>query len=344
MTHYIKIKDRKVGLDFPPLVIAEIGINHEGDISKAIKMIYDAYDAGAECIKIQSHVINDEMIKNDVIPANANVSIWDIMRRCKLTKEEEIKIKEVTEKCGMIFLSTPFSREAANRLNDMNVPAFKIGSGECNNYPLIEHISNFGKPIILSTGMNNIKSIKKAVDIFRDKKVPFALLHCTSIYPTPYEQVRLGAIVELKKHFPDAILGLSDHSKTIYPCLGAVSLDACILERHFTSDKSWEGPDIEISMTPNELKELVNASKIIFLSKGGKKEILKEERSTIDFAYASVVSIKDIKKNDILCENNIWVKRPGTGEILAGDYKSILGKVAKRFIAKDKQLCWSDFE
>ncbi len=175
---------------------------------------------GCECVKIQTHVIEDEMIPNDVVPGNAEEGIWDIMSRCALTQGEELRIKDRVEELGMIFLSTPFSRAAADRLESMGVPAYKIGSGECNNYPLIKHIASFGKPIILSTGMNNIESIAPAVDILRDAGVPYAMLHCTSLYPTPYEKVRLGALRDLGENFSDAVLGLSDHSLGNYTCYG----------------------------------------------------------------------------------------------------------------------------
>ena len=184
----ISIAGRLIGENCQPLVIAEIGINHEGDIEKAFRMIDDAAEACCECVKFQSHVIEDEMIPNDVIPANATVSIWEIMKRCALSEEDESRVKGYTESKGMIFLSTPFSRAAAIRLERLGVAAYKIGSGECNNYPLIEHIARYGKPVILSTGMNNLESISIAVGILRSHQVPFALMHCTSIYPTPYEK------------------------------------------------------------------------------------------------------------------------------------------------------------
>jgi len=252
MNPFIQIQDRKIGVDFEPLVIAEIGINHEGNIEKAMQMVDDAFDAGCECVKFQSHVISDEMIPNDVIPGNANESIWDIMSRCALSEEEEIQLKNYVENKGMIFLSTPFSRAAADRLHNMNVSAYKIGSGECNNYPLIIHIASFKKPVILSTGMNDLDSIKIAVNILRSNKISFAVLHCTSMYPTPYEKVRLGALNELSTSFPDAIIGLSDHSLKNYTCFASIPLGARILEKHFTSDKSWPGPDVPISIDPNE--------------------------------------------------------------------------------------------
>ena len=346
MNPYVFIGKRKIGLDHPPFVIAEVGINHEGNFKKAKKMIHDAHKSGAECVKFQCHVIEDEMtpVAKKVIPGHTKESIWDIMSRCALSEEQDMELKKYTESLGMIYLSTPFSRAAADRLERMNVPAYKIGSGECNNYPLIEHIAKFGKPIIMSTGMNDIKSISKGVTIFRKYKIPYALLHCTSLYPTPYNKVRLGAIKQLKKKFPDAVIGLSDHTVDNYACLGAVSLGATILERHFTSSKKWAGPDIAVSMEPLDLKQLINGSRAIFAASGGKKEILPEEKPTIDFAYACVVAIKNIKKGEKFSKENIWVKRPGTGEIKAAEYKKTLGKLAMTNIKEGQQLKYADIK
>ena len=334
----IEIKGRKIGQEHRPLVIAEIGINHEGELSKALKMVDDAADSGCECVKIQTHVVDDEMIPNRVVPGNANESIWEIMNRCSLTADEEKQVKKYVESKGMIFLSTPFSRAAAVRLNELGVEAFKIGSGECNNYPLVQHIASYNKPVILSTGMNTIDSIQVSVDILRKHNIPFALLHCTSVYPTPPEKIRLGVLSQFKGLYPDAVLGLSDHSLTNYPCLGAVALGASILERHFTSDKSWPGPDIEISMSPYELKELISGSEIIWTASGGSKEVLFEETPTIEFAYASIVSIAPIAAGEAFSEDNIWVKRPGTGELRADKFFSLLGKTALVDIPQDVQI------
>ncbi len=334
----LNVAGRRIGPDHPPLVIAEIGINHEGDIAKALRMVDDAAAAGCECVKFQSHVIDDEMIPNDVIPGNASESIWDIMERCALSEDEERTVKRYVESKGLIFLSTPFSRAAAERLESMDVPAYKIGSGECNNYPLVEHIAKYGKPVIMSTGMNDIASIAPAVEIFRRHGVPYALLHVTSMYPTPYDKVRLGAIAELRSAFPDAVLGLSDHTLTNWTCIASVALGASILERHFTSDRNWPGPDIEVSMDPRDLAELVQASRAVHLASGGSTSILPEEQPTIDFAYASVVAIRDIEPGERFDYSNVWVKRPGTGELLAVDFPMVLGKRATSRIARNTQL------
>lgn len=343
---FISIGKRKIGPDFSPFVIAEVGINHEGSFKKAIRMVDDAKAARAECVKFQSHVVEDEMTSDakKVIPAHTKESIYEIIERCALTEKEEIELKKYVEKLGMIYMCTPFSRAAADRLEKMGVIAYKIGSGECNNYPLIDHIASFGKPILLSTGMNDIASIKIAVKTIKKHKTPFALFHCTSLYPTPYEQVRLGGIGQLMKAFPGVPIGLSDHSIGNYTSFGAVALGASLIEKHFTSSKKWPGPDIAISIDPIELKDLIVGVDAIHKALGGKKEILKEEKPTIDFAYACVVSISDIKKGEKFTKDNIWVKRPGTGEIKAVDYKKVLGKKALRDIKTDVQIKWSDFK
>jgi N-acetylneuraminate synthase len=305
-------------------------------------MIDDAYSAGCECVKFQSHVIDDEMIPNNVVPGNADESIWQIMSRCALTEAEERETKEYAEEKGLLYLSTPFSRAAANRLHRLGVSAYKIGSGECNNYPLIKHVAAFGKPVILSTGMNDLASIEPAVSILRSASVPFALLHCTSMYPTPYEKVRLGAINDLGNAFPDAVLGLSDHSLGGYTCFAAVALGASILEKHFTSRKDWPGPDVAISLDPRELRELVDGSRAVFQALGGDKSILPEEQPTIDFAYACVVSIRDIEEGERLTTENIWVKRPGTGEIKAKHFEDLVGRRSRGVIRANQQLAWAD--
>ena len=340
----MKIVDREIGDEHPPFVIAEIGINHEGSFDKALRMVDDASAAGCECVKFQSHVIEDEMIPNDVVPGNAKETIWEIMRRCALSEDEEIALKRYVESKGMIYLCTPFSRAAADRLERMGVAGYKIGSGECNNYPLIRHIASFGKPVIMSTGMNDMASIRMGVEILREARVSFALLHCTSMYPTPYDKVRLGCLAELRESFPDAVVGLSDHSLGNYTCFGAVSLGARILEKHFTSDKTWPGPDVPISIDPTELADMVRGSRAIHAALGGSKEILAEEQPTIDFAYACVVTTQPVAKGEILTRENLWVKRPGTGEIKAIDYERLLGKAAKRALPLHQQLRWSDVE
>lgn len=334
------IGEREVGFNTPPLVIAEIGINHNGSLKIAKEMVDAAYRAGAEIIKHQTHIVEDEMSPEakKVIPGNANISIYDIMKNAALSEEEEYELMRYVEKKGMIFLSTPFSRAAADRLEKFEVKAYKIGSGEVNHYPLIEHIAKFGKPMIVSTGMNNIKSIQKTVAILEEYKIEYALLHTTNLYPTKPEQVRLGAMMQMHEAFPDVPFGLSDHTLNNNACLAATALGASILERHFTDKMDRVGPDIICSMDEENLKQLISGTKEIASMRGGVKEALMEEKVTIDFAFATIVSTKNIKKGDMFTEDNIWARRPGIGQIRAEYYRGIIGKRALTDIPADTHL------
>jgi N-acetylneuraminate synthase len=284
------------------------------------------------------------MTPTNIVPENANESLWNIMERCVLGDDADRILQARAHERGLLFLSTPFSRQAADRLYDLGVPVFKIGSGECSNYPLVEHIASLGKPVIVSTGMNDIPAISGTVEILRRYAVPFALLQCTSIYPAPYEKLNLAAMGQMRTAFPDAIVGLSDHSPSIYPALGAIALGASIVEHHFTSDTTWSGPDMELSMNPEELRRLVEGSKAIWHAKGGYKNVFPEERSTLRFASASVVTISDVEAGEKFNRSNCWVKRPGTGEIQPEHYHNVLGRRAARALAANTQIRWSDLQ
>ena len=332
----MNIGRRRIGPDEPPLVIVEVGINHEGEIGKALQLVDAAADAGAEVVKFQCHITDQEMVPTDMTPGKISTErLWDIIKRCELTESEERRVQAHCAERGVMYLSTPFSREAADRLDAMGVPAFKIGSGECNNLPLLEHIAAKGKPMILSTGMNDLASVERSVAAIRKFGVPVALMHCTSMYPTPYDKVRLGAIDDLHRTFPDMPVGLSDHSLGIWTCLGAVAVGASLLEKHFTLSRQWPGPDTGISIEPDELANLIKGSRAVWQARGGSKTRLAEEQPVIDFAYATVVSITPIKAGEVLSRKNIWVKRPGTGRILADRFEQVVGRRALRDIPAD---------
>ena len=303
-------------------------------------MVDAAARAGVEILKHQTHIVEDEMSSEarKIIPGNADVSIYEIMERCALSEQNEMRLKRYVESKKMIFISTPFSRAAADRLNKMDVPAFKIGSGECNNYPLLRHIAQFGKPVILSTGMNDIESIRKAVAIFDAHAIPVILLHTTNLYPTPPELVRLGAMQEMAAAFPDKVYGLSDHTVSNLACLSAVALGASVLERHFTDRMDRPGPDIVNSMDETAARALIRDSAIVYSMLGGSKRAARQEQVTIDFAYASVVTIKPIKRGETFSTDNLWVKRPGKGGIPAEQFENILNKKAATDIAPNIQL------
>lgn len=341
---FFEIAGRKIGYDYPPLVIAEIGINHEGSLEVAKQMVDAAKMAGVEVVKHQTHIVEDEMSSaaKNTIPGNADVSIYEIMRRCSLNEADELELKRYVESQGMIFISTPFSRAAADRLHNWDVAAYKIGSGECNNYPLLEHIASFGKPIILSTGMNTIASIAKAVAVFKKHSIPYALLHTTNLYPTPNHLVRLGALTQMQLAFPEAVVGLSDHTLTNHACFGAVALGASILERHFTDSMHRPGPDIICSMDARACSELIEGSAILAQQRGGEKGPALEEQVTIDFAFATICTIKPVAKGEQFSKKNIWVKRPGKGGMLAEEYNDVLGKCALHAIDNDSQVNRND--
>lgn len=340
----MKIGNREIGPSCPPLVIAEIGINHNGQLDVAKKMVHAAAIAGAEIVKHQTHFVADEMTEEakSVIPANDSRSIWEIMESCALTRDEEIELKKYAENLGLIYISTPFSRSAADFLNSIDVPAFKIGSGECDNLPLIRHIAQFGKPIIMSTGMQSIETIAESVRILDDSKCDYALLECTNLYPSPPEIVSLKGIQDLRSAFPNAIIGFSDHSIGAEMCLAATALGASILERHFVDSRYRSGPDVSCSMDPLELSYLIQRSKEIHTALHNNKERSSEEDITYRFARSSVVADRDIPAGTVITKDDVWARRPGTGEIAGYEMDSVIGKtllVDKKFNA---QICWSD--
>ena len=340
----MKIGNIEVSYEKPPLIIAEIGINHGGSLCVAKQMVYSIFTAGCHIVKHQTHFLEDEMTHEakSIFPPNAEISIWDVIQRCALSPEEEIELKEYTESLGMIYISTPFSRKAADFLAEIGVLAFKIGSGEADNLPLIKHIAGIGKPIILSTGMQTIKSIGNSVKILQESGVDFALLECTNLYPSPPEIVSLKGIIELKEAFPDTLVGFSDHSIGPGIALGAVALGACIIERHFTDSRYRVGPDISCSMDPAELRFLLDRSKEIFIARNNSKMRAPSEDGVYKFARASVVADRTLTAGTILTEKDIWVRRPGSGPIPAQDYDKLLGKTLIKPKKLNDYIDWSD--
>jgi sialic acid synthase SpsE len=342
----MKISHRHISPAHPPLVIADMGINHGGSLDVAKAMVLAASQSGCEMIKHQTHFVEDEMTEEakSIFPPNADVSIWEVMERCALSKTDEIALKNYTESLGMIYISTPFSRAAADFLNEIGVPAFKIGSGECNHLPLIRHIASFGKPIIMSTGMQTIESLRPAVQILIESKVPFALLECTNLYPSPPEIVSLQGVTDLQKAFPEAMVGFSDHSIGSEMALASVALGACILERHYTDSRYRKGPDIICSMDPVELKYLIDRSCEIHTALHNQKKRTVQEEAVYRFARGSVVADTALKAGDIITKDNIWARRPGSGEISVEYFDLLMGAKVLRDLNKNQQLLWSDIE
>ena len=338
--------NRRISASEPPLVIAEIGINHGGDLDVAKNMVRLAALSGCECVKHQTHVVEDEMTDEakQIFPPNADVSIWEVMAQCALSLDDEIELKRYTEELGLIYLSTPFSRAAADFLETLDVPAYKIGSGEADNLPLIRHIAMKGKPVIMSTGMQTIETLQKSVQILEDAHIEYVLLECTNLYPSPPDIVSLKGVTELKKAFPNAIVGFSDHSIGPEMALASVALGACVLERHYTDTRYRQGPDIINSMDPAELRFLIDRSREIHTALMNPKQRSSPEEDVYRFARASIVADADLPAGHIIKENDIWARRPGTGEIPAFEFDRVIGKTLKTDVVHNQQLKWFDLE
>ena len=342
----MKIGNRAISPAHPPLVIAEIGINHGGDLTVAKNMVRLAALSGCECVKHQTHIVEDEMTDEakQIFPPNADVSIWDVMAQCALSREDEAELKRYTEELGLIYISTPFSRAAADFLETLDVPAYKIGSGEADNLPLIRHIARKGKPVIMSTGMQTIETLQESVQILEDAGIEYALLECTNLYPSPPEIVSLQGVTDLKAAFPNAVVGFSDHSIGPEMALASVALGASILERHYTDTRYRKGPDIINSMDPAELRFLIDRSREIHTALMNPKQRTGPEEDVYRFARASVVADADLTAGHVITESDIWARRPGSGEIAGFEFDKVVGKTLKVAVTRNQQLMWSDFE
>ena len=341
----MRIAHRNISGSNPPLVVAEIGINHGGDLAVAMEMVRLAACAGCECVKHQTHFVDDEMTEEarSIFPPNAKESIWDVMERCALGRDEEIRLKEYAESLGLIYISTPFGRAAADFLNEIDVPAFKIGSGEADNLPLIRHVAGFGKPVIMSTGMQTVEALRASVAILDRAGIEYALLECTNLYPSPPEHVSLKGIKALRSAFPNATIGFSDHSIGPEMALASVALGALIVERHFTDSRYREGPDIACSMDPAELSYLIRRSREIRTALGNDKRRTAPEEAVYRFARASVVADRDLRAGHVIAPGDIWVRRPGSGAIPGYEFDRVVGKTLKAAVRRNTQLNWTDF-
>jgi len=344
---YVEIGPYKVGQGFPPMVIAEAGINHNGDLETALKLVRAAKEAGADVIKIQTHIPDSEMLNDRDSDEDAGShitdSLYDIMTQCALSVEDHLKIQEEAENCEILFLSTPFSIEAADLLEGIGVPAFKIGSGEITNIPFLKYVAQKGKPVILSTGTANWEETCRSVISIIDDVSGLILMQCTSNYPTDYKDVNLGVIDRLRDKF-DLPVGLSDHCTGNYACFGAVARGANIIEKHFTLSRTLPGVDQQSSLEPDEFKELVQGVKAIYSALGDKKELNSEAQKVRNGFSESIVTIAPISQGEVFREHvNVWVKRPGTGTP-SYELPNIINKNASRDLPDNYLLKNSDIK
>jgi N-acetylneuraminate synthase len=334
---------RAVGPGYKPYIVAEAAINHEGDYATAERMVFIAHAMGADAIKFQIHVLDNEMLREAPQSDNFESPLYDTLERTNLTVDEHRRLKQLSEQLGIMYLCTPFSRVGADILDELGVLAFKTGSGELTNLPLQEHIARKGRPMIISTGMCTVDEVAETVDVVRRTGTPFMLTHCVSAYPTPYNRVNLGMIKKYADLFQVPV-GLSDHSRGVYTALGAVALGACLLEKHFTLDKLQKGPDHPVSIEPQELAELVKGADAVFQALGDERRIFNEEEQIVAWARESVVTEKPIARGSVIAEDMVWVKRPspGPGVVPAKDLRRVIGRRAKVDIPKDVQVRWED--
>lgn len=340
MSQEVWIGNRPVGDTHPVFIVAEAGINHNGDMVKARELVAAAAECGADAIKFQTHLPEKEMIPNGETASYVGESLFSLLKRVELSPDQHRELKAEAARRGILFLSTPFSREAADLLEELGVPAFKIGSGEMTNWPLLRHVARKGKPIVLSTGMSSLQEVAESVAVVRELNPNVILMQCTSTYPARYEDVNLGVIGIYRERF-DVPVGLSDHSPGIYTALGAVALGAAVLEKHFTLDRCWPGPDQQASIEPPELRDLVRGARAIKAALGDAKIVLPEEAAVQGMARESVVALVDLQPGDVIAPEMVWVKRPGIG-IPARDLERVIGRRVVRPVRPNTLLAWED--
>tara|TARA_A100001015_G_scaffold283400_1_gene348671 strand:- start:1891 stop:2949 length:1059 start_codon:yes stop_codon:yes gene_type:complete len=336
------------------VIIAEAGVNHLGDLKLAESLISSASKAGADIIKFQTYKAKDLTTKDaprfwkwdgEIKKKGTQYDSYSILD--KFGKKEHLELKHLCEKYDIEFMSTPFSIEAAEMLIEIGMQAFKIASCDITNLPFLKKLAEFNKPILLSTGAANIEEINKAVEVIKtvNPRNYICIMHCILCYPTEYKDANLMMINDIKKNFPDILIGLSDHTIGIQSCLASIPLGSRVIEKHYTIDKTLpKSADHWLSIDTNELMQLKKYSKEIMDSLGQSiKEKIACEDSTHKFARRSIVSTENIKKGDYFNDDNLSCKRPGTG-LQPAILEKILGKKAKRDISGDSILDENDID
>lgn len=341
----IQIGKLTVGPGYPVVFIAEAGVNHDGSLEKAKKLIDVAVEAKADIVKFQTFKTDKLLVQNLDKCAYQKVgdgggSYADMIRRLELNEQMHIELMAYCKQKGIMFLSTPFDEESVDMLDELGVEAFKIDSGNLNNPYLVRHIASKQKPIVLSTGMARIGEIDEALQtIYSTGNHRIILLHCTSNYPPAISDVNLLAMNTIKMQF-NTIVGYSDHTPGIPVSLAAVALGACVIEKHFTLDRSAKGPDHLASVEPHELKELIAGIRMISTALGStQKHPVPAEKAVAQSLRRSVVSLVPIKKGTVITKEMVAIKRPGDG-IAPKFFDLIVGRVAQKDIAGDTPLSW----
>ena len=349
MIRAVKIRNKLIGNSCPCFVIAEAGVNHNGKVGLAKKLIDVAKDAGADAVKFQTFFAEKLVTKTapkakyQRITTGANGKQYEMLKRLELRREEFIELKEYADKRKIIFLSTPYDEESADFLEQIGVPGFKISSADITNIPLLTHIAVKGLPIIVSTGMSTLEEVKEAVNAIkasRNNKV--ILLHCNFNYPAEVKEINLWAMKTLREAFGLPV-GYSDHTLGIEVSIAAVAIGACVIEKHFSLDRNLPGPDHRASLEPDELKLMVKSIKNVEKALGSSmKQPSKSEVPNRKISRRSLVANRDISKGIRITKEMINIKRPGIG-ILPKYYDAVMGLEALRDVKKDEVLTWSIF-
>jgi N-acetylneuraminate synthase len=347
----VKIGDRNIGEGKPCFMVAEVGVNHNKDIGLAKKMIRAAKDAGADAVKFQTWkteniILKDvEMAEYQKVNIESKESQFEMLKKLELPYEWHFELKDYAERFGLVFFSTMEDRESVDFLiKDLKIPLIKVGSGDLTNYPLLKYTAKFGIPMVLSTGMAMLSEIDEAVrTVLNEGNDNIVLLQCTTQYPCPYEDVNLRAMLSLKEALK-TLVGFSDHSLGIECAVAAVALGAKYIEKHFTLDRNLPGPDHKASLEPPEFKRMVDAIRNIEKALGdGIKRPMPSEFGNKKIIRRKIVAARNIKKGEVLNEENVTFKRANEG-LTANYYKLIEGKNAKKTIKLDEPINLSEIE
>jgi len=343
----VKFDNTYIGDEEEVFIIAEIGVNHNGDINLAKKMIKEAAKTGVNAVKFQTFIAEDILTENARKAKyqeknTTEHSQLEMIKTLELSEDDFIELSEYADSNNVLFLSSPFDLKSVDLLDKLNVPGFKIGSGELNNFELLEHIESKGKPIIISTGMATLEEIQETYDFITNKD-KLIILHCITGYPSKIEDANLKFITTLKSNF-NVPIGFSDHSCGIELAIASIGLGACVIEKHFTTDKTLEGPDHEASLEPDEFKVMVDAIRNVEIAMGdGKRTLCESELEIKKVARKSIVAKVDISKGSILDSNMLSIKRPGTG-IEPKYLKSLFGKKVKVDMKRDDLIKYDFLE
>lgn len=344
MNTSVKIGNRDVGIDYPAYIIAEACDNHMGRTDWAIEMARLAKLAGADAVKYQHHLPDEEMLPDTPMSDNFDEPLYEFLKKNALKLDQHKIIKSYCDEIGITYLCTPFSWAAAVELDEaFDLPAYKIGSGEMTDIPSLLRIGGLGKTMIVSTGMSTFDEIKRTYDALTDNGVPLALMNCISEYPPVYEDVNLRVIEDMQEKFTKAVIGHSDHTPDNFTCYSAVTLKSALIEKHVILDKRIPGPDQSVSIDFNDLKDLVDGIRKIEAALGKEKKIHDKEQDIRTWAFRSIVSTRDIKAGEVITQEMIWSKRPGTG-IPSYQMEEVIGKVASRDIQGNTLISWDDLE